>query len=121
MFTILSTYTVLSLGVLVALGCMILKIGAMLGDCPQSRALAKSAAVTIATGYVAIGAGGVLLIGAVLPVMAEDAGLVLIAALGLAVLCLGLGFSQAISTLRAVLRDATAPEAVSNGLEPVLE
>jgi hypothetical protein len=52
----------------------------------------------------------VLLIGAILPVMREDAMLALVAAIGLAVLCLGLGFTQAITTLRAVLKGADAPE-----------
>lgn len=110
MFIVLITYAVVSLAVLVALASMILKIGAMLGECPDSRAMARSAAVTIATGYSAIGAGGVLLIGAVLPIMRDDAVLAVVAALGLSVLCLGLGFTQAITTLRAVLKGADAPK-----------
>lgn len=110
MFIVLIAYAIVSLAVLVALASMILKIGAMLGDCPQSKAMARSASVTIATGYSAIGAGGVLLIGAVLPVLQNDAPLALVAALGLAVLCLGLGFTQAITTLRAVLKGADEPE-----------
>lgn len=119
MFVALISYAVVSLAALVALASMILKIGAMLGHCPQSRAMAKSAAVTIATGYTAIGAGGVLLIGAILPVMRDDALVGLVGALGLAVLCLGLGFTQAITTLRAVLKGADGPERVERQ-EPVV-
>lgn len=104
MFVILASYAVISLSALVALGCMILKIGNLLGDCPESRAASKSATVTIATGYCAIGAGGVLLIASVLPMLQEDAVFALSAALGLAVLCLGLGFTQAVVQLRAVLK-----------------
>ncbi len=109
MFIVLITYAVITLSVLIALASMILKIGSMLGDCPQSKAIAKSAAVTLATGFCAIGGGGVLLIGSVLPVLQSSAAMALIAALGLAVLCLGLGFTQAVTTLRAVLKGGDAP------------
>ena len=120
MLMILSAYAVVSLSVLTALGLMILKIGTMLGECPESRAAAKSAAVTVATGYCTIGAGGVLLIASVLPVMGNDAALALIAALGLAVLCLGLGFTQAVVQLRAVVNGVEVKAPPEVGLEPVL-
>ncbi len=61
------SYSILSLGTLAVLAFMILKIGRLIGDCPRSGAAARSAAVTIATGYSAIGAGGVLIIAAALP------------------------------------------------------
>ena len=110
MFIALIAYAVIGLSTLVALASMILKIGKMLGDCPESKSAARSAAVTIATGFCAIGAGGVLLIGAALPIMGNDAAFGVLVALGLAVLCLGLGFTQAITTLRAVLRGADLPK-----------
>lgn len=99
-------YIALGFGALAALATMILRIGALLGDCPQSRRTARAASVTIATGFAAIGAGGVILIGAVLPIL-EDAPLAaFLAALGFAALCLGLGFTQAVGTLRALMLDA---------------
>ncbi len=110
MFVVLITYAIVSLAVLVALASMILKIGSLLGECPQTKAMAKSAAVTIATGFCAIGLGGVMLVGSTLPVLQEDAVFALVAALGVSVLCLGLGFTQAIVQLRAVLRGDEAPE-----------
>lgn len=130
MFTILVTYAIASLSALLVLAVMILKIGQIMGNCPETGDTAKSAAISIATGYGAIGAGGVLLIGSVLPLLADEAGLALIPALGLAVICLGLGFSQAITTLRAVVGGArpkrpepTTPEPTTpepTTLEPTL-
>ena len=98
------TYITLALAALIALCVMILKIGKLIGDCPQSAAAARAAAVTVATGFAAIGAGGIILIGAVLPVL-EDAALPgFFLSLGFAALCLGLGFTHAVATLRAVVR-----------------
>ena len=90
---------------LLAMTLMILKIGSLLGDCPNSAGAARAAAATIATGYSMVGLGGVVLIGAAIPIL--DAGfLALLPALGLVAICLGLGFSHAIATLRAVVREA---------------
>jgi len=94
-------YAVAAFGTLSVLGWMILKIGTLLGDCPVSRARAKAASVTVATGYLAIGAGGVVLGGAAAVFAASELAAV-IGMLGFVVLCLGLGFSNAIATLRAV-------------------
>lgn len=99
------TYIALGFGALAALAAMILRIGALLGDCPKSRATAHAAAVTIATGFAAIGAGGVILIGAALPLLTDAPFVGFLAGLGLAALCLGLGFTQAVGTLRALLQD----------------
>ncbi|EAQ44498.1 hypothetical protein MED193_10928 [Roseobacter sp. MED193] len=52
-----------------------------------------------------VGLGGVVLIGAVIP-MLEGGLLSLLPALGLVAICLGLGFSHAVATLRAVVREA---------------
>lgn len=56
-------YLVISLGTLATLSAMILKIGQLMGDCPGGSPAAYPAALTIATGYASIGAGGVMLIG----------------------------------------------------------
>jgi len=61
------TYMALSFGGLAVLSVMILKIGALLGNCPSAGTSARTAAVTIATGFGAIGTGGVILIGSLLP------------------------------------------------------
>jgi len=106
MLLVLATYTLISLTVLTVLACMILKIGTMLADCPKRGPVIRSAAVTVATGFGAIGAGGVLLIAGVLPLLGNDAALALMAALGLAAICLGLGFSHAVTILRAVAQGA---------------
>ncbi|SLN53805.1 hypothetical protein [Pseudooctadecabacter jejudonensis] len=98
----IAAYVLLSLAALCALGWMILKIGTLLGDCPAAQARAKAASVTIATGYLAIGAGGIVIGGAV-AVFVAPAIAPLFAVLGFVILCLGLGFSNAISTLRAVI------------------
>lgn len=61
------SYIAIAFGGLTALCIMILRIGVMVGTCPATGTAARAAAVTIATGLAAIGAGGVILIGAVLP------------------------------------------------------
>ena len=99
-------YIALGFGALAALAIMILRIGTLLGECPQSRATARAAAVTIATGFAAIGAGGVILIGAALPLLAQAPMAGFLGALGFAALCLGLGFTQAVGTLRALMHDS---------------
>jgi len=104
------TYVALGFGALSALCVMILRIGTMLGTCPDTGAAARAAAVTITTGFAAIGA--------VLPIM-QDAPMVgFLAALGFASLCLGLGFTHAIATLRAVIldRQAQRPETATADL-----
>ncbi len=104
------SYVALAFGGLIALCMMILRIGAMIGTCPDSGAAAKAAAVTIATGFAAIGAGGVILIGALLPLNEGQPIVAFLLASGFASLCLGLGFTHAIGTLRAVMmhRDQAA-------------
>ena len=98
------TYITLALAALIALCIMILKIGHLIGDCPQSKTAACAAAVSVATGFAAIGSGGIIVIGAGLA-MADDMILpAFFLSLGFAALCLGLGFTHAIATLRAVVR-----------------
>jgi len=102
MMTLLASYVVLAFAALIALCIMLLRIGDMMADCPQNGPRMRISAISIATGFAAIGAGGVALIGAGLIAAAEAHLFALAAALGLASLCLGLGFSQAVATLRAV-------------------
>jgi hypothetical protein len=111
MFTLALVYIALAFGALAALAIMMLRIGALLGTCPDSSRTARAAAVTIATGFAAIGAGGVILIGAVLPLLPEAQMVSFLGALGFAALCLGLGFTQAVGTLRAIMLDAHAKAA----------
>ncbi|MEL6960151.1 MAG: hypothetical protein AAGL89_14490 [Pseudomonadota bacterium] len=116
----LIAYAVLSFSTLLALGWMVLRIGGLMGDCPAARDRAKAASVTIATGYIAIGAGGVVLGGAGVVFLGGQLAVAL-AMLGLVVLCLGLGFSNAISTLRAVLAPPAPAKEPQLPLEPVLD
>ena len=98
-------YITLAFGALIALATMILKIGALIGKCPGTDERAHAVAVTIATGFSAIGGGGVILIGVALPIMANQPVAALMLALGFASLCLGLGFTHAVGTLRALVND----------------
>lgn len=120
----LLTYLTVALLALIGLSVMILTISRALADCPETGRRARAAGITIATGYLAIGGGAVLLIGA-LATLQADLGL-LVFTLGLACVVLGLGFTQAVTTLRAVV-DAGArpqqnpfPEGTEVPMEPVL-
>lgn len=103
MTTILITYAILSLGILAILTAMILRIGGLMTDCPETGPATRVATVSIATGFAAIGGGGVLLIGAALVLLPHIATGLLPIAIGLAALCLGLGFTNAVATLRGVV------------------
>ena len=95
-------YFIFALAFLAALSGMILKISRALADCPQTGQVARAAGVTIATGYAAIGGGGVALVGSALPVVQGGAPATIFA-IGFAALVLGLGFAHAVSTLRAAV------------------
>lgn len=96
-------YLIFALGALTALSVMILRIGALLETCPDNGPSVRPAIITVATGFAAIGSGGVILIGALVPMLSGAPLVGFFAALGLTSLCLGLGFTQAMATLRAVL------------------
>lgn len=98
----------LSLVALVALTKMILIIGTMQQTCPENGAVARLVSVTVATGYCAIGAGGILLIAAAMPVLVDIPLVGLFVGLGLAFLCLGLGFSHAVNTVRLMLQNGAS-------------
>lgn len=122
MITVMSTYLVLSLFGVGALSAMILRIGHILGGCPQQGTAYRAAGVAIATGYAAIGTGGVLLIAAGIAMAPVPYVQALPVALGLAAMCLGLGFSNAIATLRGVVNPSKAapePAWVSEASSPV--
>jgi len=97
-----SIYFIGAASLLAVLTGMILRIGAMMSECPKNGPAIKTASVTIATGFAAIGAGGIILIVALLAAIPLEPILALLLALGLAALCLGLGFTHAVGTLRLV-------------------
>jgi hypothetical protein len=121
---LLLTYFAVALLALVGLAAMILAIARTLADCPEKGRRARAAGITIATGFTAIGGGAVLLI-ASLATLDDDLGLQVFA-MGLACVILGLGFTQAVTTLRAVVDGGPArrepfPEAAPVPMEPVLD
>lgn len=103
----LALYLLVGFVALTGLAGMILAIARAAATCPEEGPRAKAAGIAIATGYLAIGGGAVLLIGTLVVLRPTDG--LPIFAMGLAVLVLGLGFSQAMTTLRAALRPAPAP------------
>jgi hypothetical protein len=105
-------YFGIALTALGILTTMILRIGALLGECPDTGRTARSAAITIATGFAAIGLGGVVLAAILLPALMAAPAVGLLSALGLACLALGLGFTQAVATLRGVIAEAHLPQKV---------
>lgn len=112
-------YFAFSLSALVALTMMILKIGVMLGACPVNGPSARSAAITIATGFLAIGAGGVCLLAALITLIPQDDPISLLIVLGLASLALGLGFTQAVATMRDVIAQITRATAQTRPARPI--
>ncbi len=103
----------ISLTTLLGLTLMILRIGRALGECPRTGRAARAASITIATGFVAIGMGGVSIIAAGLAVMDASSAAALLA-VGLACVTLGLGFTHAVTLLRETVQRAPVP------MEPVL-
>ncbi len=104
MSLIFPIYFVLAACALGGLSFMIFKIGDALSDCPATGRAARAGALTIVTGFVAIGGGAVLIIAAgVFVSLADIAAEGAMAALGLSILCLGLGFTHAVATLRDVV------------------
>jgi len=105
-------YATLAMSGVAALTIAILHIGQLLTPCPERGSMARITALSIACAFAAIGAGGVILIGALLPLLAASPLVGMPLALGLAILCLGLGFTQAVAQLQAILQtDASPPVA----------
>jgi len=115
MLTISLVYFNLALGAVAALAVMILRIAALAEHCEAGPERAHAAGITIATAFAAIGAGGVILIGAGLFALPSAPYAALMLALGFAALCLGLGFTHAIGNLRAVLAPPLVPPALDAG------
>ena len=100
----LITYFSISFAALFLLALMITHIGKVLGECPDAVPGFRAAVATICTAFVAIGTGGVFLAAVVVALLANEAIFALFVGLGVASLCLGLGFTQAIANLRAVVK-----------------
>jgi hypothetical protein len=117
----LLAYFIVALGTLIALTRMIVLIGQGMGDCPQTGRMARAASTSIATGYLAIGLGGAILIAAVIPALAPEniAGqsVIVLLTVGFASLILGLGFVHAVRTLRLLVISAQPKAFIP---EPVL-
>lgn len=111
MLIYVATYIVLTFAALTALCRMILHIATLIGTCPETGGRARATGMTIATGFAAIGAGGLVIFASVMPIYANALPAVFLLALGFASLCLGLGFTHAIATLRAVVDPAAVPAA----------
>lgn len=96
-------YLSINLLAVVALAGMIVCIGSMMSDCPQTGARNRVVAVAIATGYAAVGAGLVVIVAGLAALSTEDSAKALIFGSGFSLLCLGLGFAHGVSMLRAIV------------------
>lgn len=97
--------TFLTLGFvgLFALTIVLVIIGRAASKCPQIGASAHVGTLVITTGFVALGAAAIAIIGAFLPMLMEGQVNGLYLALGFVSLALGLGFSNAAIRLRDIL------------------
>ncbi len=87
--------------------CLIVwKVGEAMADCPATGRAARAGALTIMTGFAALGFGVISLIAAIFPLLQEGNLSLLYTALGPAAIALGIGFTFAAGQLRAVVRDA---------------
>ncbi len=102
----LLTYFVIAFGVLFMLAVMITRIGTSMTECPNAVPALKAAVTSITTAFVAIGIGGVFLAALIVPIFGQFWQFGLLTGLGVASLCLGLGFTQAIANLKAVATPA---------------
>lgn len=109
MFVPYALYFVISLAALATLSVMILRIGAVMGDCPQTGAAARAGALAIVSGFVVIGAGGLALIAALIGLSELPPVVATFATLGVALMALGIGFSSAINLLRDIVAKAREP------------
>jgi len=101
-------YFVPALAILSTLVVMLLRLSGDMSDCPQRGKGLKSAGVAVATGYWAIGMGGIILIAAAIAALDFSNLAALLLGLGFASLCLGLGFANAVATLRAISNEIPA-------------
>ncbi|MCU0800863.1 MAG: hypothetical protein MUD11_03660 [Rhodobacteraceae bacterium] len=102
-------YFTVTLATLLALARMILHVGRAIEGCAQTGAAARGAGLAIASGFVAIGLGGIILLAAGIPAFAHSANaaelaVVTLLTVGLACLTLGLGFAHALGNLRSIVQ-----------------
>ncbi len=95
---------------LVLLAIVLVVVGRAAGDCPQIGGAARVATLVVTTGFAAIGTGVILLIAASLPVLMQGQVMGLYVALGLVGIALGIGFYNAASALRDILKTAPRPD-----------
>ncbi|MEM9138545.1 MAG: hypothetical protein AAGB15_01820 [Pseudomonadota bacterium] len=91
---------------LLALCVVLVVIGRAAAECPQLAGAAKVGTLVITTGFAAIGTGIIALIGAALPFLMTGQVNGLYLALGMVSIALGIGFYNAATTLRDLLRAA---------------
>lgn len=91
---------------LLALCLMLIVIGRAARECPETAAAARLGALIITTGFATIGTGVIALIGAALPIFGSGKAEALPLALGFVSIALGVGFWNAASMLRDILREA---------------
>lgn len=100
-------YFGVGLAALACLSTMILLIGRDLATCPVRGRALRVGSISTATGFAAIGLGGLILAVPAVTLFAESATGLFIA-LGLVLIALGLGFTNAVAILRGLTRDAGA-------------
>lgn len=115
-------YFTITLATLLALARIILHIGRVMETCPQSGLTARGAGVAIASGYLAIGMGGIVILSAGIPAFGNHANptelaMVTLLTIGFACLTLGLGFAHAMANLRSLVQ---RPKPAPVPMEPVL-
>lgn len=98
---------------LAALAAVLVVIGRAAQGCPETAGAARLGTWVVVTGFVAIGAGMIGLIGAALPFVLEGGKSGLYATLGLVAIALGVGFYNAASTLRDILKTAADARAAA--------
>ncbi|MEM6973484.1 MAG: hypothetical protein AAF577_11825 [Pseudomonadota bacterium] len=101
-----AVYFAVAIVALIALAGVIVVIGRVASDCPQTGAAARLGTWIVTTGFVTLGAGAIALIAAALPSLSIDRMTGLYAASGLMLIALGIGFYIAAAMLRDILATA---------------
>jgi hypothetical protein len=103
-------FLLLAFAGLAILAGVLVVIGRAAAECPQLGGAARVATLVVTTGFAALGAGAIMLIAAVLPALSSSWMMGLYFALGIASIALGIGFYNAASMLREILKSAPRPE-----------
>lgn len=101
-------YLSLAFTALSALAGVLILIGRMAQDCPETSGAARLGTWVVVTGFAAIGTGLIALIGAALPYLLGGGKSGLYLTLGMVAIALGIGFYNAATTLRDILKSAAA-------------